>query len=141
MLCLATLVAATGGCLFGYDTGIVSAVLLYVKFNYKLENWSIELFVSVTAGSAIAGALLSGVLNRMFGRKPVMLISSVTFVVGAALMSCAPMGSGPLNSAGYWMLVAGRIIVGKLGFKQLLSDSENVSKISIANTKHGESKV
>ena len=113
MLCLATLVAATGGCLFGYDTGIVSAVLLYVKFNYKLIDWSVELFVSGTAASAIAGAFLSGVLNRVFGRKPVMLISSVTFVVGAGLMACAPMGSESVNLAGYWMLVAGRIVIGK----------------------------
>ena len=115
MLCLATLVAATGGCLFGYDTGIVSAVLLYIKFDYGLLDWSVELFVSCTAASAIAGALLSGVLNRLLGRKPVMLISSITFVVGASLMAFAPMGSGPIDVAGYWTLVAGRIVVGRFG--------------------------
>ena len=112
MLCLATLVAATGGCLFGYDTGIVSAVLLYIKFDYALVDWSVEIFVSCTAASAIVGALLSGALNSLFGRRPVMLISSVTFVVGAGLMAFAPMGSEAMNLAGYWMLIAGRIVVG-----------------------------
>ena len=114
MLWLATLVAATGGCLFGYDTGIVSAVLLYLKFDYNLQDWSVELFVSATAASAIVGALLSGALNRLFGRRPVMLVSSATFVVGAGLMACAPMGSETANVTGYWMLVAGRVVVGRL---------------------------
>jgi len=52
---------------------------------------------------AIIGGLLAGALSDLFGRKPVTLLSSVIFVIGAALMTFAHQ---------YWLLLLGRVVVG-----------------------------
>lgn len=56
-----------------------------------------------TTLGAIIGGLLAGALSDLVGRKPVTLLSSVIFVVGAALMTFAH---------AYWLLLLGRVVVG-----------------------------
>jgi len=61
------------------------------------------LFLTGTTLGAIIGGLLAGALSDLVGRKPVTLLSSIIFVVGAALMTFAH---------SYWLLLLGRVVVG-----------------------------
>lgn len=56
--------AAIGGFLFGYDTGVVSGAMLLLKDEFHLDNVQQELVVSVT----VAGAILVGVPGSCVGR-------------------------------------------------------------------------
>ncbi|KAF9175982.1 myo-inositol transporter [Mortierella sp. AD011] len=94
---------AIGGFLFGYDTGVVAGALLPIKDEFGLTSQEQEFVVGGTTLGAIIGGLLAGALSDLVGRKPVTLLSSVIFVVGAALMTFAHK---------YWFLLLGRVVVG-----------------------------
>lgn len=101
-----TFAAGLGGLLFGYDTGVISGALLYIRDDFRdVENSTVlqETIVSMAVAGAIIGAAFGGRINDRFGRKPAILAADVVFAVGAILMAAAP------NVA---MLIAGRILVG-----------------------------
>ncbi len=62
-------IAAIGGFLFGYDTGVISGALLYIKRDFHAGPVTQEAVVSVLLIGAAAGALLSGWLADRIGRK------------------------------------------------------------------------
>ena len=100
-----------GGFLFGYDTGVIAGALLELEKDFKLDATKKELVVSVTVVAAALGALCGGPSNEKIGRKPTIMIASVTFAVGALLMGVAPSGGGTERWS--WLVVlAGRLIVG-----------------------------
>ncbi|KAF9373975.1 myo-inositol transporter [Podila verticillata] len=96
-------VLAIGGFLFGYDTGVIAGALLPIKEEFGLSSQQQEFVVGGTTLGAIIGGLLAGALSDIVGRKPVTLLSSIIFVVGAALMTFAHH---------YWLLLLGRVVVG-----------------------------
>lgn len=102
-LSLLTVVAALGGFLFGYDTGVVSGAMLNIKKTFHLSTTWQEVIVSVTIGAAAISAAVSGLLCDLIGRRPTLIIASVVFTVGAAVMG------GAVNAV---MLMIGRIVVG-----------------------------
>ena len=98
-----TLFAAVGGFLFGYDTGIISGSLLKLRVEFDLSvKWQ-EAIVSVTVGAAAISSIVAGPSCDMLGRRPVLLIASVVFTIGAVVMGAAQSAV---------MLLLGRIIVG-----------------------------
>ncbi|KAH0707515.1 hypothetical protein KY289_012591 [Solanum tuberosum] len=98
--------AGIGGFLFGYDTGVISGALLYIREDFKdvdRKTWLQETIVSMAVAGAIFGAATGGWLNDKFGRKLSILIADVLFFAGALVMALAP---AP------WVIVVGRIFVG-----------------------------
>eukprot|EP01018_Ginkgo_biloba_P034287 Gb_16226 [translate_table: standard] len=98
--------AGLGGLLFGYDTGVISGALLYIRDDFKSVDRNTRLqetIVSMAVAGCIIGAAFGGWFADRFGRKTTLLGSDVVFVLGAVLMSAAP---GPP------LLIAGRILVG-----------------------------
>nr|AAF91432.1 putative Na+/myo-inositol symporter [Mesembryanthemum crystallinum] len=98
--------AGIGGLLFGYDTGVISGALLYIKEDFKeveRKTWLQETIVAMAVAGAIIGAGVGGYLNDKFGRKPAIIIADILFFIGAIIMSLAP---AP------WMIILGRIFVG-----------------------------
>lgn len=83
---LLTLTSALGGFLFGYDTGVVSGAVLEIRRAFSLDSTWLELIVSVTVASAAIFALVAGFLCDVLGRRPTLLISSIVFTIGAAIM-------------------------------------------------------
>ncbi|XP_078678196.1 proton myo-inositol cotransporter-like isoform X2 [Branchiostoma floridae x Branchiostoma belcheri] len=103
ILYVLTLLAAIGGFLFGYDTGVVSGAMILIRDDFKLSTVWQEAIVSVTIGAAALFALLGGLLNDTFGRKPVILLASFVFTAGAVVMGAAQSKV---------LLLIGRIVVG-----------------------------
>jgi MFS transporter, SP family, solute carrier family 2 (myo-inositol transporter), member 13 len=98
-----TAVASIGGFLFGYDTGVISGALVLIDEEFDLNEFQSELVVSVTVLGALFSSILAGPLSDHYGRRPVVLLSSAVFALGAALMASA---------ASVEMLYAGRLVVG-----------------------------
>lgn len=98
-----TFLAAIGGFLFGYDTGVVSGAMLLIHDEFNLNNLWHEMIVSATILAAWIFSLCGGFLSDFCGRKPVILIASFVFTLGAVVM-------GVSNDK--ITLLIGRIIVG-----------------------------
>jgi len=102
-------IAAFGGLLFGYDTGVISGALLLIKSQFvepgtqqmapELQEW----VVSVVLIGAMVGALVSGKLADIFGRKKIIIVTSVIFIIGSLISGLAPVVS---------MIIVGRIVIG-----------------------------
>lgn len=103
LLVCATVLSAVGGFLFGYDTGVVSGAMIQLRSHFHLTYLWQELVVSVTVASAWAFAIVAGMATDAFGRKPVVLVASFVFTIGAVLMGVS------FNKG---MLLGGRLIVG-----------------------------
>ncbi|MFE9172890.1 sugar porter family MFS transporter [Streptomyces kebangsaanensis] len=97
------LVIALGGFLFGYDTGVVSGALLYIKKDFHLTSLEQSSIVSVLLIGAMLGALGAGRLADRLGRRRTLAIEGLVFIVGTAILVFA---------AGYAMLLVGRIVLG-----------------------------
>jgi len=100
---LAALVAAIGGSLFGYDTGVISGAILFVRPEFGLGTTQEELVISAALVGATIGAIASGRLTDKVGRRAVLL--------GAAA-SCAIGGLASAFASGAAMLIVARVIVG-----------------------------
>ncbi|KAL2849581.1 general substrate transporter [Aspergillus pseudoustus] len=84
--------ASIAGMLFGYDTGIISAVLVYIKDALGgriLTNSEKELITSLCSGGAFFGAIFAGNTADRFGRKPAIYLGCALFVIGAVLQGAA----------------------------------------------------
>ncbi|KAF0923015.1 hypothetical protein E2562_002207 [Oryza meyeriana var. granulata] len=98
--------AGIGGLLFGYDTGVISGALLYIRDDFSVVEKSTvlrETIVSMAVAGAIVGAGFGGWMNDKFGRKPSILIADALFLAGALIMALAPT---PV------VIIVGRIFVG-----------------------------
>jgi len=98
---------AFGGILFGYDIGVMTGALPILQDQWSLQHRPLDLglITSAVMLGAILGGATAGRLADRYGRRRLILISSLVFVAGAALSAIAPD-----NGVGY--LVAARIILG-----------------------------
>ncbi|MDQ2753223.1 MAG: sugar porter family MFS transporter [Bacteroidota bacterium] len=80
---LMAVVAATGGLLFGFDTGVISGALPFMKEYWKLSDANVEWITTTVLIGAIIGAIVSGKLSDYLGRKKMIIINAVIFIVGA----------------------------------------------------------
>ncbi|GJN27068.1 hypothetical protein PR202_gb15053 [Eleusine coracana subsp. coracana] len=98
--------AGIGGLLFGYDTGVISGALLYIRDDFAAVEKSTvlrETIVSMALAGAIVGAALGGWMNDKFGRKPSIIIADILFFAGAMIMAFAPTPH---------IIIVGRVFVG-----------------------------
>jgi len=100
---LISVIAAMGGLLFGFDTGVISGALPFLKQYWKLPDSSIELITTTVLVGAVVGAVSSGRLSDLLGRKKMIIVNAVIFVVGAV-------GCGYAPNVG--VLIAMRVIIG-----------------------------
>ncbi|HZW64976.1 MAG TPA: MFS transporter, partial [Hanamia sp.] len=83
-------VAATGGLLFGFDTGVISGAIPFFQQDFQLSNSMVENITTAGLVGAVIGAILTGRLSDIFGRKKTILAAAVIFVLGAAWSGWAP---------------------------------------------------
>jgi SP family galactose:H+ symporter-like MFS transporter len=97
------LVIVLGSFLFGYDTGVVSGALLFIKQDFGLDSFQQSSVVSVLLLGAIVGALFTGRVADRVGRRATLGTLALVFIVGIALAALA---------SGYVMLMLGRVVMG-----------------------------
>lgn len=95
--------AAIGGFLFGYDTGVMSGALLPLRRAFNLTASQQEVVVSVTVLAAFLSSLVGGSLNQHFGRRTCILLAAGIFTAGSLVLAAA---------WNYYVLIVGRTILG-----------------------------
>src|SRR3546814_9846583 len=82
---MVSLVAAIGGCLFGYDWVVIGGAKPFYEAYFGIAD--APLMQGWVMGSAIIGCIvgvvISGSFSDRFGRKPLMLAASVIFLLSA----------------------------------------------------------
>ena len=96
-------VAALGGLLFGYDTGVISGALLFIRQVMHLSATVQGIVVAVVLAGAAIGAAAAGTLSDRIGRRRVILYAALLFVVGALFSAVA---------SEMILLIVGRFLVG-----------------------------
>ncbi|NJC71359.1 sugar porter family MFS transporter [Planosporangium thailandense] len=97
------IIITLGSFLFGYDTGVVSGALLFIRRDFGLNALEQGSVVSVLLLGAIVGALATGRVADRIGRRKTLFGLAVVFVIGIAVAALA---------TGYGMLLVGRIVMG-----------------------------
>jgi sugar porter (SP) family MFS transporter len=87
---LITVVAALGGFLFGYDTGVISSALLYIAPDFHLSSAGKQVVVASLLLGAVIGAVSSGPLIDRGGRRRTLQIAAAVFALGAVASAFAP---------------------------------------------------
>ncbi|MHA3022889.1 sugar porter family MFS transporter [Mycobacterium sp. BMJ-28] len=99
-----TVIATLGGLLFGYDTGVISGALLYMKDDLALSSFGEATVVSsLLFPGAAFGALFGGRVADRIGRKRTLLVCAGLFLAGAIGCALAPTVQ---------IMVAARIVLG-----------------------------
>jgi SP family myo-inositol transporter-like MFS transporter 13 len=87
------------------DTGVISATLVSIKssLGHPLTTFDKSIVTSVTALFALLVSPVSGMIADRLGRKRVVVLADVAFILGAIIQAI---------SASVWVMVLGRAIVG-----------------------------
>ncbi|KFE41507.1 sugar porter family MFS transporter [Staphylococcus agnetis] len=96
-------IGALGGLLYGYDMGVISGALLYLQNDIPLTPTLQGVVVSSMLFGAIFGSGFSGPLSEKLGRRRLVFIISIIFIVGTLVLAFAPTVE---------IVVLGRFIIG-----------------------------
>ncbi|MDR5650483.1 sugar porter family MFS transporter [Staphylococcus nepalensis] len=97
---------AFGGILFGYDIGVMTGALPFLREDWGINSgFIIGLITSSVMLGAIFGGILAGRLSDKLGRRKMILISAMIFIVGSILSGIAP-------HEGNYFLIISRVILG-----------------------------
>jgi SP family galactose:H+ symporter-like MFS transporter len=96
-------VAALGGLLFGFDTGVISGAILFIKEQFSLSTTMEEIVVSAVLIGAVTGAIIGGTLTDRFGRRRLIMLAGIIFTVSSIATALAQTVT---------VLITGRIVVG-----------------------------
>jgi sugar porter (SP) family MFS transporter len=97
-------IAALGGFLFGYDTGVIGGAMLFMQKDLGLKtHGQQQLTVAILLLGAIAGALIAGWSADKISRRRTKMISGTVYVIG---------GVGCALAQSYWQILAGRFWLG-----------------------------
>lgn len=100
---LVVTIAALGGLLFGYDQGVISGAVNFLQSHFHMSSGMTGFVSGAIPLGAMVGCLLAGFLSDKVGRKLVLFLASVLFIIGS--ISCAFTSSVAI-------LVIGRLIGG-----------------------------
>jgi SP family myo-inositol transporter-like MFS transporter 13 len=97
------LVAGLGGLLYGVDVGIIAGALPYLEATSGLNAGQLSIVVAAVLLGSVISTLFAGALADWIGRKLLMTLSGVLFVVSIPVIAL---------SHGYEPLVLGRLLQG-----------------------------
>jgi SP family myo-inositol transporter-like MFS transporter 13 len=89
------LVAGLGGLLYGVDVGIIGGALPYLEATSRLNAGQLSIIVAAVLLGSVISTLFAGLLADWMGRKPLMVVSGLTFVLSIPMIALAH-GYGPL---------------------------------------------
>lgn len=82
-------VATIGGFMFGYDSGAINGTQDGLKTTFNLSEGKLGLTVSALLPGCAAGAFLAGRLADIWGRRKVMLVAAILFILTALASGAA----------------------------------------------------
>ena len=97
------LVAGLGGLLYGVDVGIIAGALPYLEATSGLNAGQLSIVVAAVLLGSVISTLFAGTLADWMGRKLLMTLSGILFVVSIPVIALAH---------GYQPLVLGRLLQG-----------------------------
>jgi MFS transporter, SP family, solute carrier family 2 (myo-inositol transporter), member 13 len=100
------LVAGLGGLLYGIDVGIIAGALPYLEATSHLTAAQLSVIVAAVLLGTVFSTIFAGLLADWMGRKPLMVLSGVTFVLSIPVIAL---------SQGYGPLFFGRLLQGMSG--------------------------
>ena len=95
--------AGLGGLLYGVDVGIIAGALPYLEATSGLNAGQLSIVVAAVLLGSVISTLFAGLLADWMGRKSLMSLSGVLFVVSIPMIAL---------SHGYGPLVFGRLLQG-----------------------------
>ncbi len=106
-------IASIGGFLYGFDTAVISGTIGFVKNQFGLNAVQEGWYVSSALVGSIGGVAMAGGLGDRYGRKKVLIISSIFFGLS---------GVGCMAAIGFADLVIYRFLGGiGIGIASILS--------------------
>jgi sugar porter (SP) family MFS transporter len=96
-------IAGLAGILFGFDTGVISGAILFIKQEFQLTPAMNGMVVSSVLLGALLGSGVSGRFADYFGRQKLLIVTAIIFIVSTLGSALAPNLS---------FLVTTRIMVG-----------------------------
>jgi sugar porter (SP) family MFS transporter len=121
-------VAALGGLLFGYDTGVISGAILFITKDFDLPTRLQAFTISVVLVGCMAGSVITGSVADRIGRRSTLFAAGFIFLAGALVSAFAP------NEA---TLLTGRFIVGLgIGFSSVVAPLY-ISEVAPADIRGG----
>src|ERR1700746_60323 len=96
-------VAGLGGLLYGVDVGIIAGALPYLEATSGLNAGQLSIVVAAALLGSVISTLFAGLLADWMGRKSLMALSGVMFVISIPMIALAH---------GYGPLVFGRLLQG-----------------------------
>src|SRR3954453_20068668 len=98
-----SIIAAIGGLLFGYDTGVISGALLFIKDDLHASSFEQQAAVGSLLLGAVGGAILSGWLADKIGRKWTLIAAGIIYIVGGLASAVSP---------DIWFLIVAPFVLG-----------------------------
>src|SRR6202035_1597867 len=83
------LVAGLGGLLYGIDVGIIGGALPYLEATSKLDPSQLSIIVAAVLLGSVFSTLFAGMLADWMGRKPMMVLSGISFVISIPVIALA----------------------------------------------------
>jgi sugar porter (SP) family MFS transporter len=83
-----SIIVSLGGFLFGFDTAVISGVEKHIQELFELSSFLHGFTISSALIGTITGALISGKPADLYGRKPILYLIAILYVltaVGSAL--------------------------------------------------------
>lgn len=96
-------VAGLGGLLYGVDVGIIAGALPYLEATSGLSAGQLSFIVAAVLLGSVISTLFAGMLADWMGRKKLMALSGILFVISIPMIALAH---------GYGPLVFGRLLQG-----------------------------
>ncbi len=95
--------SALSGLLFGYDAGIISGALLFIKKTFVISDSVQGWLVAMVPLGALLSSIISGEISDLFGRKKTLFLTALFFTIGSILCAFAHE---------VYVLIIGRLILG-----------------------------
>ena len=89
------LVAGLGGLLYGIDVGIIGGALPYLEATSGLGPSQLSIIVAAVLLGSVFSTLFAGLLADWLGRKPLMILSGLAFIVSIPVIALSQ-GFAPL---------------------------------------------
>jgi len=99
----AVILTSLGGLLYGFDIGAISGTILFIKKQLLLTDNQASFIISAVFGGCTVATLITGPAADTFGRKRMLQVGAILFILGVSLL---------ITSKSFTVLLVSRIIEG-----------------------------